>query len=60
MELTDAYTGAVVAPGLCVSATNGTYTVEVRIDASANSYPAPKGSWCRNYHPYVGTINVAY
>ena len=57
------YTGAVAALDYACqqySGSNGTYTGEVRIDASANNYPAQKGGWCRNHHPYVGTVDGAY
>jgi len=59
----ESYTGAVAALDYACqqySGSNGTYTGEVRIDASANDYPAQKGGWCRNHHPYVGTVDGAY
>jgi len=39
---------------------SGTYTGEVMIDNSANNFPAQKGGWCMNHHPYVGDIQGNY
>lgn len=38
---------------------SGTYTGNVRIDSSANDFPAQKGGWCRN-QTFIGIMDGAY